>query len=63
MAKAVLHKWQESYEAAEKSISKELPQWYINRVVKVIQDWRKILAEFKDELIKGGMAKKYNNIN
>ncbi len=56
MAKAVLHKWQKSYEAAVKSLSKELPQWHIHRAPKVVQDWRKILIEFKDELIKRSLA-------
>jgi hypothetical protein len=60
MAKAALGKWQESYEAAEKSLAKEWPKWYINQAPRIVEGWRKILIEYKDELIKRGFAKRSN---
>lgn len=57
MAKAVLHKWQEAYEAAEKSLSKEWPELFLIEAPNMYEGWRKTLFEFKEELIKRGLAK------
>jgi len=57
IAYMVLHRWQEAYQAAMKSLSLPWAEWVNASYLPRLEMEKKVLREAKDELVKRGLAK------